>query len=426
MRRGSLAMGMFRSSALGLAFVGAFVIPAYAADVAPGPALVAPPPPADWWSTVKFDAMVEGGFPGNPAGPPNPPGNFGQLFTDRANMFLMNQLLLTAHRDVDETKSWDVGFKFQFMYGTDARYTRYLGEFPNAVDGNYAPAIQEAWVDVKTPWFGKGGTDFKIGQFVTPMGEEVIDPRGNFFYSHSYTFNFGIPLENTGVLAVTHLNDTLDLYGGVDTGVNTTFGSGGDPTGTASFNAGFGLNKLMNGKLTILALTHIGPSDPQDSSQLRYLSDILATYKFNDKLTWITELNYALDSIDGGQSGGGVVEYLTYDYNDWLSWGVRGEFWRDPNRFWVGAFPCGNCFYDFQLTGNPNFTVGPATGSPTYTELTFGLNIKPFSKSSKKWLASTLIRPEIRWDHSFDTNAYDNFTEPNQLTLASDFIITFQ
>src|SRR5271169_2182205 len=160
MKRGSLANGVFRSSILGLAFVGALVIPAYAADLGqlpPGLQMAAPPPPVDWWSTVKFDAMVEGGFSGNPAGPPIPPGNFGQLFTNNANTFLMNQLLLTAHRDVDETKSWDVGFKFQFMYGTDARYTRYLGEFPNAVDGSYAPAIQEAWVDVKTPWFGKGG-----------------------------------------------------------------------------------------------------------------------------------------------------------------------------------------------------------------------------------------------------------------------------
>ena len=106
MRRGSLATGMFRSSTLGLALVGAFVIPAYAAD----------PAPTDWWSTVKFDAMVEGGFTGNPAGPPNPPGNFGQLFTSPANEFLLNQLLFTVHRDVDETKAWDTGFKFQFMY----------------------------------------------------------------------------------------------------------------------------------------------------------------------------------------------------------------------------------------------------------------------------------------------------------------------
>jgi len=428
MRRGSLAIRMFRSSTVGLAFVGAFAIAAHAADLGGLPAgmqMAAPPAPVDWWSTVKFDAMVEGGFAGNPAGPPNPPGNFGQLFTDKANMFLMNQLLLTAHRDVDETKNYDVGFKFQFMYGTDARYTRYLGEFPNAVDGLYAPAIQEAWIDFKTPWLGKGGTDFKVGQFVTPLGVEVIDPRGNFFYSHSYLFNFGLPLENTGVLAVTHVSDTLDLYGGVDTGVNTTFGSGGDPTGTASFNAGFGLNKLLNGKLTILALTHIGPSDPTDNSALRYLSDAFATYKFNDKLTWTTELNYAFDSISGGQPGWGIVEYLTYAYNDWLSFGMRGEYWDDINGFWVAAYKGGNGFYDFQLTANPNDLASP-TLKTAYSELTWGANIKPFSKSSKKWLASTLVRPEIRWDHSFSADAYNDFKDDNQVTLATDFVITFQ
>jgi Putative beta-barrel porin-2, OmpL-like. bbp2 len=414
MKRGRLATGMFRSSTLGLAFVSAFVIPAYAAD----------PTPTDWWSTVKFDAMVEGGFTGNPAGPPIPPGNFGQLFTNNANMFLMNQLLLTAHRDVDETKSWDVGFKFQFMYGTDARYTRYLGEFPN-VNDLYDPAIQEAWVDVKTPWFGKGGTDFKIGQFVTPLGVEVIDPRGNFFYSHSYIFDFGLPFENTGVLAVTHMSDTLDLYGGIDTGVNTTFGSGGDPTGTASFNAGFGLNKLMNGKLTILALTHIGPSDPGHSSELRYLSDAFATYKFNDKLTWTTELNYAFDSISGGQPGWGIAEYLTYAYNDWLSFGMRGEYWNDINGFWVAAFRGNNGFYNFELTANPIFLASP-TLKTGYTEFTWGANIKPFSKTSKKWLNTALIRPEIRWDHSFSADSFNNFKDDNQVTLATDFVITFQ
>lgn len=425
MTRGSLAAPMIRSGILAALLLGAWGASAYAADLGPEPLTPASSPEqASWWSTVKFDAMVEGGFTGNVAGPPNPPGNFGQLFTDKANMFLINQLLLTAHRDVDETKNWDVGFKLQFMYGTDARYTRYLGEFDDVTNSIYQPAIQEAWIDLKTPWLGKGGTDFKIGQWVTPEGAETIDPRGNFFYSHSYLFNFGIPFEDTGVLAVTHVSDTLDIYSGVDTGVNTTFGPTGDPTGTASFDAGFGLNKLLNGKLTILATTHIGPSDPQDSSQLRYLSDMVLTYKFNDKLTWTTDLNYAFDSINDGKAGGGVVEYLTYAYNDWLSLGVRGEVWVDPKGFWVAAFPCANCFIQAEQ-GNPQ-ALTLSAGNQTYTELTFGANIKPFSKASYKPLANLLIRPEIRWDHSYDGNAFDNFTEPNQLTLMSDFVFTWQ
>ena len=97
MTRGSLAAPMIRSGILAALLLGAWGASAYAADLGPEPLTPASSPEqASWWSSVKFDAMVEGGFTGNVAGPPNPPGNFGQLFTDKANMFLMNSAL--THR----------------------------------------------------------------------------------------------------------------------------------------------------------------------------------------------------------------------------------------------------------------------------------------------------------------------------------------
>jgi hypothetical protein len=433
MRRGSLAAGIIRSSILG-AVLSAFGASAYAADLGPAPVAAAP---SDWWAGFKYDAMIEGGFTGNPDNPPNSIGNFGQLFGDKANEFMLNQILLTAHRDIDPKKDWDVGVKVQFMYGSDARYTHFLGELDDVTADRNQLDIVEDWVDFKTPWLGKGGMEFKVGQYVTLEGAEVIDPRGNFFYSHSYLFYFGIPFKHTGVLTTTHVNDTLDVYAGVDTGVNTTFGPIGDPTGTASFHGGFGLNNLANGKLTILATTHVGPADPHDNTDVRYLNDITAIWKLTNKLTWTTDLNYAFDSItingNSGQSGWGIAEYLSYAYNDWLSLGVRGEVWDDPNGFYVAAFPCNLCAEDIQ-EGNPK-GVAVGAGPNTYTELTFGLNIKPFADSPKNWLKTALIRPEIRWDHSYDANAYDvakgscqpcTFTDNNQFTLASDFVVTFQ
>ncbi len=42
------------------------------------------------------------------------------------------------------------------------------------------------------------------------------------------------------------------------------------------------------------------------------------------------------------------------------------------------------------------------------------------------WVGSTvLVRPEIRWDHSYDAPAYNNGTRHSQLTLASDVILFF-
>src|ERR1019366_1199476 len=103
--------------------------------------------------------------------------------------------------------------------------------------------------------------DLKVGQYSTPLGFETIDPSTNPFYSHSYIFNFGLPLEHTGVLSTTHVSPLLDIYLGVDTGENTTFGPRGDNNNSIAGIGGFGLN-MMDGNLTVLVLSHMGPENP--------------------------------------------------------------------------------------------------------------------------------------------------------------------
>src|SRR5437868_1194201 len=83
----------------------------------------AAPAPANWSDTLKFSGHIEAGITGNPDDPSNGI-NFGQLFTDRANRPLLNQLLLTAERPLDANATgYDFGFKLQGMYGSDARFT---------------------------------------------------------------------------------------------------------------------------------------------------------------------------------------------------------------------------------------------------------------------------------------------------------------
>lgn len=61
-------------------------------------------------------------------------------------------------------------------------------------------------------------------------------------------------------MATTHVIPMLDIYLGVDTGVNTTFGNRfncfncGDNNRAAAFHGGFGLN-LLDGALTVAATT---------------------------------------------------------------------------------------------------------------------------------------------------------------------------
>ena len=94
---------------------------------------------------------------------------------------------------------FDWGFKLQFMYGSDARFIHSLGLFSNtAATSIVQPDLVEAYLNLHFPIITEGGLDLKLGKFVTLEGAETIDPRTNFFYSHTYIFNFGIPFNHTG------------------------------------------------------------------------------------------------------------------------------------------------------------------------------------------------------------------------------------
>ena len=143
----------------------------YARAAEPAP----PPPPPDWWDTFAITGLVEGGMTLNPQNPPDHL-NFGHLFTDKANAPVLNQAVLTLQRPLDpKATDYDFGFKAQLMYGTDARYTHYLGEFNYIINdwGQFTPV--ELWAALHTPWLFPGGIDIKIGQFVTLEGAETIE-----------------------------------------------------------------------------------------------------------------------------------------------------------------------------------------------------------------------------------------------------------
>jgi hypothetical protein len=376
-----------------------------------------------WWKDVKFSGHIEAGYTFNGANPPDHL-NFGHLFTDRDEL-LLNQFILTLERAIDPKKAsqFQMGFKLQGMYGSDARYTHFLGEFDKVTHDRNQFDVVEAYLNYHLPILTKDGVDVKVGQFVTMEGAEVISAPGNFFYSHSYIFNFGIPFKHTGILTTTHVSPLFDIMLGVTTGVNTTFGHDGDNNDAIAFHGGIGLN-LLNGNLTIAATTHIGPELPRGTpgvnpnSDLRYLNDITAVWKINKKLTSTTDLNYIRD--DGlNASGWGVAQYFAYALNDRWSLGVRGEVWKDKDGAFVGAFPGTQDFVNAEK-GLPNTSI--FYGPTTYYALTLGANYKP---PVEKRFEGLVIRPEVRWDWSSDTTPFDAGTKDHQFTAGIDLIIPF-
>src|SRR5262249_16741060 len=147
----------------------------------------------------------------------------------------------------------------------------------------------------------------------------------------------------------------------------------------------FGLNGLAGGSLSIVALTHMGPENPNQpaiaaacncdpNTAFRYYWDIVFNWTVSDKWTLIPDFNWGRD--DGFAADGyGVAGYAMYKMNDFFKLVGRAEIWRDNSGFFVASFP-GNLDYVKIEHGDPSGT-SRSGGATTYAEFTLGLNITP-------------------------------------------------
>ena len=420
----------FNAACVGLLAFGVVATGARAADQAPAAAPAAPP---SWWSSFTWSGYLDGGITGNPDNPSNGI-NFGHLYTDRANTPVLNQASITLTRPLDpKATDADLGFVLQGMYGTDARFTHYWNEFDRVINSRYQFDIVEAAGLLHLPIVSSGGVDVTFGQYPTPIGYEVINPGANPLYSHSYIYNFSIPIKHTGVQTVTHVSPEVDFYLGTDTGNLSWFGEQGD-NNDSPFHllTGLGFN-LLDGNVTLLALTHIGAENPdmppgafpKVNATNRYYNDAVLTIKYNEDLTFTTELNYAKDDtvvpgVFNHPDAYGIAQYVTYNLNDMLTLQGRGEVWRDNQGFFAAAFPAN---FDFTNFGRGLSNTAFNGGKATYEEVTLGLNIAP--PGIPDMFKGLKVRPEIRYDHADQAKPFNSLTSDHQVTIAADIFLPF-
>jgi hypothetical protein len=223
--------------------------------------------------------------------------------------------------------------------------------------------------------------------------------------------------------------------------VNTSLGSGNNNDGWA-FHGGLGFT-LMDGNLTSLASTHIGPENPSKyangatlpigaDNKNRYLNDITTVWKVTDALTLINDLNYIQDDCQAVSGittrcqtarGYGIAQYAIYQVNDMISLVARGEVWRDEEGVFVAQVNNNVDFVRLE-NGDPTRATVQGGGRTTYGAITGGVNIKP--SLGIPYLASLMIRPEIRYDTSLNqTTPFANGTKRDQTTIAADLILQF-
>lgn len=338
-------------------------------------------------------------------------GNFPLIYDLRPNRMELNQFVVYLERlpDENQTDHLDWGFRISTLLGLDYRFTTTYGFLSdqllkhNSYFGFDMPMI---YLDIYVPYFFQG-MNIRVGRIISEPDIEAQLAPNNLMASHSLLYGFDNYCQE-GIFTTTKINDQWTIQAGISDGTDVALWQkdpGRQVTGTVmvqwtspnqmdSIYAGD--NNFNNGKFGYNNLQQIVGT---------------WTHKFNDKIYTATEAWYMYmeDAIDhptkevpfqGGSfpvRSGYASEWAVLNYtmfrlagNTFLT--VRNEYFNDR--------------------------VGSRTGFATpYTEHSLGVT----------WWPDKLItiRPELRYDHSYDVAAYNNGRDKDQFVFTTDVIFHF-
>ncbi|BCI66711.1 hypothetical protein AA0242T_2126 [Acetobacter aceti NRIC 0242] len=380
------------------------------ADAAKVDVNLQPPGSHSWFDDLEGHIVVEAGVNGNPW--THTGRNWAQSYVDRANTATLNQITGTLSHPVSEIGAgYGLGFTFEVLYGSDARFNPTIGMADGAITGMYQFAPTQAHIDAHLPWFTKDGVDLQIGQMYGMQGVEGTDALERPFYSYNYSSDFIVPFEVVGVTATVHLADHFDWILGVNAGNSTSFGGAKNNSRPKGY-FGFQSNGLLDGKLDISALAYVGPQQSvyaigRDANhEMEYIGDIIASYKINDKTTFTLNGTYFHDDYLQDDVYG-VTAYFAHDFYPWLTFNARGEIFRDNNGGVIGN-NTSTMSYINELRGRA-YPYDYAAGT-TYGALTVGVAYRPQFLHLPK--GSLTIRPELRLDKSLNGTRPFNRVSP--------------
>ena len=325
-------------------------------------------------------------------------------FNDRDGEGQLNQQWFFLERLVDTSGGgWDLGGRVDFLYGTDARFTQAVDGLEESWDQEarfYQAALPQFYVDVAyNDWL------IRAGHFFTILGYEVVPATGNFFYSHSYTHQYGEPFTHTGALVTRKLGERWKVTAGLHRG-NDQFD---DTDGQDSINFLGGATWTSASERASLAFalstTEQGPQVHQQ------IYSLVGIFKVTDNFKYVIQNDYGQTSdrdLDYKADWYGVNQYLLYDINTCWAAGLRFEWFRDEDGSRVTGL------------GDGNLNQGPFIGD--FYEITAGLNWRPH--------ANLAVRPEVRWDW-FDSRVaggnrpFDAGDRSSQFLFGCDVIVTY-
>ena len=331
-----------------------------------------------------------------------------------SNRVELNQVVLYLERlpDTVQRDHVDIGFHLTALYGTDYRYTTDKGYLSSQLlDHNrqygFDPSLE--YVDIYLPHVAQG-MNIRVGRFISIPGIEAQLSPNNYFFSHSLLYGVD-PFTDTGIITTTYLNPQWLVQVGVTASHDVApWTSDAKPSLTACVSH---TSKSVNDNVYLCAN---GINDGVYAFNNTQQYDATWYHKFSSTWHSATEayIMYQRDvpsasgtlKIESGTNGAtclpgeqrclapewAVVNYLNKELSKHTTLGFRSDFLNDKK--------------------------GQRTGYNTkYTENTVSMD---------HWVGSTIqFRPELRFDHAWDRNAYDKGTRQSQFTAAADLIVHF-
>ena len=362
---------------------------------------------------TKVYGWVEPSFNVSTSGNNNFPVSY-DIFPDRIEL---NQAVLYVERlpDTVQTKHFDFGYHLTGFFGTDYRFTTAKDYFSQQLlqknrRYGFDPVLEYA--DLYFPV--KEGLNIRIGRFLSVPGIEAQLAPNNYNMTHSLLYTID-PFTDTGMIGTLKLNKQWIVQVGVSAGHDVApWSDDRKPSlitcldySTMTNNDNFYAcaNGINDGKYAYNNLQHY---------------DGTWYHKFNSKWHSATEAWYMYErqvpNVAGnvptpvptelGANGAfcaaeettcnapewAVVNYINREINAKLMIGFRSDYLNDKK--------------------------GQRTGiAGKYTENTL---------YATRYIGSTImVRPEIRFDHSWDRLGYNNGTARNQFFAGMDVIYKF-
>jgi hypothetical protein len=340
-----------------------------------------------------------------------PNSNFPLIYDLRPNRFEQNQFVLYIERVPDEfqTDHIDWGFRISAVYGLDYRFMISRGLFSDQLlkhNNYYGFDMPMVYVDLYIPQIFRG-MNVRIGRIISEPDIEAQLAPNNLMASHSLVYGFD-NYTQTGIFMTTKINDQWTIQAGISNGTDVALWQddpGNQPTGTVMIQS-----TSPNQKDSIYAGDNAFNNGEFGYNNLQQIVGTW-THKLNDKIYTATEGLYMYMN-DAKTHPTKAVPFQSGSFpvkpGYAPEWGIVNYtmFRISPSAF----FTVRNEFYDD--------IVGSRTGHATaYSEHSIGIT----------WWPNKIVtlRPELRFDHSYNTAAFDNGGRRNQFTASMDFIIHY-